>query len=52
MIVRNRFWEELKQAKTNIICLQRYTDKRRKSSRIFNSLIIIFASSGAIPLLY
>ena len=48
MIVRQRIWEELRFAKASIICLQRYTDKSRKKSRIFNSLVILFASTGAI----
>ena len=47
MIVRNRIWEELKQAKANIICLQRYTDRGRRKSRIINSIIIIIATIGA-----
>lgn len=48
MIVRNKIWEELRQAKANIICIQRYTDRNRKWSRYFNALIIIFASAGTI----
>lgn len=48
MIVRQRIWEELRLAKANIICLQKYTDRGRRKSRIFNSLIILFASAGAI----
>jgi len=48
MIVRQRIWEELRFAKASIICLQRYTDKSRRKSRIFNSLVILFASTGAI----
>lgn len=48
MIVRNKIWEELRQAKANIICIQRYTDRNRKWSRYFNALIIISASAGTI----
>jgi hypothetical protein len=48
MIARNRIWEELKQAKANIICLQRYTDKGRKKLRAVDSLIIACATTGAL----
>lgn len=48
MIVRNRIWEELKQAKVNLICLQRYTDQIRGKSRYFNLICIIVASAGAV----
>ncbi|MDR0682043.1 MAG: hypothetical protein LBG15_09390 [Dysgonamonadaceae bacterium] len=47
MIARNRVWEELKQAKANIICLQHYTDKGRKKLRRIDSAIIILASIGS-----
>lgn len=52
MIVRNRIWEELRQAKCHIICLQRYTDKTRKRSRTINALTVLFASIGAIGGIY
>lgn len=52
MNVRNRIWEELRQAKANIICIQRYTDKVRRKSRIFNITIIICASTGALGGIY
>lgn len=48
MIVRNKIWEELRQAKANIICIQRYTDRNRKWSRYFSAVIIVFASAGTI----
>lgn len=48
MIARNRIWEELKQAKANILCLQKYTDKRRAKNRLYNSFIAITASAGAL----
>lgn len=48
MIARNRIWEELKQAKANIICLQKYTDKSRAYNRYYNSFIAITASAGAL----
>lgn len=48
MIARNRIWEELKQAKANILCLQRYTDKRRAYNRYYNGFVAIVASFGAL----
>ena len=48
MIARNRIWEELKQAKANIICLQKYTDRRRAYNRWYNGFIAITASIGAL----
>jgi hypothetical protein len=48
MIARNRIWRELKQAKSNITCLQRYTDRGRKRLRIFDSAIILLSTAGAL----
>lgn len=48
MIARNRIWEELKQAKANIICLQKYTDRRRFNNRCYNGFIAVTASFGAL----
>lgn len=48
MIARNRIWEELKQAKANILCLQKYTDKRRANNRYYNGFIAVTASIGAL----
>jgi hypothetical protein len=48
MIARNRIWEELKQAKTNIICLQRYTDRGRRRLRWFNMAVIIIPMFGSL----
>lgn len=48
MICRNRIWEELKQAKANIICVQKYTDERRAYNRYYNGFIAITASAGAL----
>jgi hypothetical protein len=48
MIAINRIWEELKQTKSNIICIQRYTDKRRSWLRWHNGLIIFFSAGGAL----
>ena len=48
MIARNRIWEELKQAKANILCLQKYTDIRRAHNRYYNGFIALTASIGAL----
>lgn len=48
MICRNRIWEELKQAKANIICIQKYTDKRRGYNRAYNGFVAITAFAGAL----
>lgn len=48
MIARNRLWEELKQAKSNIICLQKYTDKKRSRNRWYNAFVAVVSSVGAL----
>lgn len=48
MIARNRIWEEMKQAKANIVCIQRYTDKRRTVLRWYNGIVIGASSGGAL----
>ena len=46
MIVRNKVWEELKQAHVNILCLRWYTDSQRKYERYYQCFIAITASIG------
>lgn len=48
MIARCRIWEELKQAKVNIICLQKYTDRKRSKNRIYNAFVALTSSAGAL----
>ena len=48
MIARNRIWEELKQAKANILGLQKYTDKQRSYNRWYNGILAFTASVGAL----
>ena len=48
MDARCRIWEEIKQAKANIICIQKYVDRKRKQNRRFSCAIAILASIGAI----
>lgn len=48
MIAHNRIWEELKQAKANILGLQKYTDKQRSYNRWYNCILAFTASVGAL----
>lgn len=48
MIARNRIWEELKQAKANILGLQKHTDKQRSYNRWYNGILAFTASVGAL----
>lgn len=47
-MTRKRIWEELKQAKANIICIQMYTDKKRAWNRWYNFLIALLSGIGAL----
>lgn len=44
---RARIWYELKYAKTNSICLERYTNRVRKINRWVNWGIVIIATVGS-----
>lgn len=44
MDARKRIWYELKQAKSNVICLQRYTDSGRRRLRYFNLSVMAFVT--------
>lgn len=46
MIIRNKVWEELKQAHVNILCLKWYTDRQRKYERYYQCFIAFTASAG------
>ena len=46
MIVRNKIWEEIKQAYANVLCLRWYTDKQRKYERWCQMFVAIVASGG------
>ncbi len=52
MIVRNRIWEELKQAYAHVICVQRYNDKHRRWNRWFDLFLAIVASVGVFSRLF
>lgn len=43
-IAEKRLIEEMKQAKINVLCIERYTDKRRKRTRQYNVWITIISS--------
>lgn len=46
MVVRNKIWEELKQAHANVLCLCWYTNKQRKYERWYQVFIALVASGG------
>ena len=46
MVVRNKIWEELKQAHANVLCLCWYTNKQRKYERWYQAFIALVASGG------
>lgn len=46
MIVRNKIWEELKQAHANVLCLSWYTNRQRKYDRWYQLFIALVASGG------
>lgn len=46
MVVRNKIWEEIKQAYANVLCLRWYTDKQRKYERWYQMFIALVASGG------
>ena len=52
MIVRNKIWEEMKQAHANVLCIQWYTDKQRKYERYYQIFIALVASGGAFGYLF
>lgn len=52
MIVRNKVWEELKQAHVNVLCLKWYTDRQRRNERCYQCFIAITASAGTFGYLF
>ncbi len=46
MIVRNKIWEELKQADANVRCICWYTNRQRKWARYYKLFIAVVASVG------
>lgn len=47
MIVRNKLWEELKQAHVNILAIEWYTNKQRLCNRIYSFILAVIAGIGA-----
>lgn len=52
MIVRNKVWEELKQAHVNILCLRWYTNRQRKRERYYQFFIATTASAGTFGYMF
>lgn len=47
MIVRNKIWEELKQAHANVLCIKWYNDNRRRLNRRYPLFIAVVASGSS-----
>ena len=52
MVVRNKIWEELKQAHANVLCICWYTNRQRKHDRWYQMFIAIIASAGTFGYLF
>ena len=48
MNVRNKLWEELKQADANVRCITLYTDRQRRYNRWYQIFIAFTAAIGTI----
>lgn len=46
MVIKNKIWEEMKQAHANVLCVKWYTDKQRKHERYYQMFIALVASGG------
>lgn len=46
MEVRNKIWEEFKQAKANVICIRRYNSLQRQLNCIYQIFIAVCAAVG------
>ena len=44
MVIKNKIWEEMKQAHANVLCVKWYTDKQRKHDRYYQMFIALVAS--------
>lgn len=51
MVVRNKIWEELKQAHANVLCIRWYNNKQRKHERFYQTFIAVTASAGTFGFL-
>lgn len=48
MNVRNKIWEELKQAYANALCIAKYTNRQRRWNRLYHVFIATAAALGTI----
>lgn len=48
MEVCNKIWEEFKQAKANVVCIQRYTSLQWQLNCIYNVFIATTAAVGTV----
>lgn len=48
MIIKNRIFEEIKQSKSYILGLQKYTDKMRKRNRAYHTLLACSSCIGTL----
>lgn len=48
MVVRNKIWEEFKQAKANVECIARYTSLQRQLNCIYQVFIAATAAVGTV----
>lgn len=46
MEVRNKIWEEFKQAKANVVCIRRYNSVQRQLNCIYQIFIAVCAAVG------
>lgn len=46
MVVRNKIWEEFKQAKANVVCIRRYNSVQRQLCCIYQIFIAVCAAVG------
>ena len=46
MEVRNKIWEEFKQAKANVVCIRRYNSLQRQLNCIYQIFIAVCAAVG------
>ena len=46
MEVRNKIWEEFKQAKANVVCIRRYNSLQRQLNSIYQIFIAVCAAVG------
>ena len=48
MEVRNKIWEEFKQAKANVVCIRRYNSVQRQLNCVYQIFIAVCAAVGTL----